>query len=211
MKKVRNIAVIVLSVICVGILVFLLWNLRSTEESAQEIIPEVQPEPMSEQSVSDSDVSGNSAENSADPTELPETEESEPVETEDPVEQRAEELLAGMTLEEKVGQMFIARCPETDAASKVTQYHLGGYILFARDFTGKTKEEAYAYYENMNQLVAYVYTFLPSDLGSGYIMESATDNCIYTQENASIYYMTTGCMESLKTGGRCLDLLDSYP
>ena len=59
MKKVRNIVVIVLSVICVGILVFLLWNLRSTEESAQEIIPEVQPEPMSEQSVSDSDVSGN--------------------------------------------------------------------------------------------------------------------------------------------------------
>jgi len=46
MKKVRNIAVIVLSVICVGILVYLLWNLRSTEESAQEIIPEVQPEPM---------------------------------------------------------------------------------------------------------------------------------------------------------------------
>lgn len=141
MKKVRNIAVIVLSVICVGILAFLLWDLRSTEESAQEIIPEVQPEPMSEQSVSDSDVSGNSAENSADPTELPETEESEPV---DLVEQRAEELLAGMTLEEKVGQMFIARCPETDAASKVTQYHLGGYILFARDFTGKTKEEVTA-------------------------------------------------------------------
>ena len=49
-----------------------------------------------------------------------------------------------MTLEEKVGQMFIARCPETDAASKVTQYHLGGYILFARDFTGKTKEEVTA-------------------------------------------------------------------
>ena len=144
MKKVRNIVVIVLSVICVGILVFLLWNLRSTEESAQEIIPEVQPEPMSEQSVSDSDVSGNSAENSGDPTELPETEESEPVEPVDLVKQKAEELLAGMTLEEKVGQMFIARCPETDAASKVTQYHLGGYILFARDFTGKTKEEVTA-------------------------------------------------------------------
>ena len=144
MKKVRTIAVIVLSVICVGILVFILWDLRSTEESAQEIIPEVQPEPMSEQSVSDSDVSGNSAENSGDPTELPETEESEPAEPVDLVEQKAEELLAGMTLEEKVGQMFIARCPETDAASKVTQYHLGGYILFARDFTGQTKEEVTA-------------------------------------------------------------------
>lgn len=120
MKRVQNIVVIVLSVICVGILVFLLWNLRSTEESAQEIIPEFQPEPMSEQSVSDSDVSGNSAENSGDPTELRETEESEPAEVVDLVAQKAEELLEGMTLEEKVGQMFIARCPETDAASKVT-------------------------------------------------------------------------------------------
>ena len=90
------------------------------------------------------DASGNNAENSSDPTELPETEESEPAEPVDLVEQKAEELLAGMTLEEKVGQMFIARCPETDAASKVTQYHLGGYILFARDFTGKTKEEVTA-------------------------------------------------------------------
>lgn len=64
--------------------------------------------------------------------------------------------------------------------------------------SGKTKEEAYAYYDNMNQLVTYVYTFLPSDLGGGYIMESATDNCIYTQENAAINYMTTGVWSPLK-------------
>lgn len=57
---------------------------------------------------------------------------------------RAETLLTGMTLEEKVGQMFIARCPETDAAGKAADYHLGGYILFARDFAGKTKEQAAA-------------------------------------------------------------------
>ena len=142
MKKMRNIAVIILSVICcVGLLIFLLWKSGNTEEAIQETVPEIAAEPIIEQSVSDSDVSGNSAENSADSTEPSETEESEPVEAADPVEQKAEELLAGMTLEEKVGQMFIARCPETKAASKVTQYHLGGYILFARDFTGKTKEE----------------------------------------------------------------------
>lgn len=64
--------------------------------------------------------------------------------------------------------------------------------------SGKTKEEAYAYYDNMNQLVAYVYTFLPSDLGSGYMMEAATDNCIYTQENAAVNYMTTGVWSPLK-------------
>ena len=91
MKKVRNIAVIVLSVICWNS-GFFVMEFKKYRGVCTEIIPEVQPEPMSEQSVSDSDVSGNSAENSADLTELPEKEESEPVETEDPVEQRAEEL-----------------------------------------------------------------------------------------------------------------------
>lgn len=57
------------------------------------------------------------------------------------VHQKAVEMLNEMSLEEKVGQMFIARCPETDAAKKAAEYHLGGYILFGRDFSEKTKAE----------------------------------------------------------------------
>lgn len=49
------------------------------------------------------------------------------------------ELLEGMTLEEKVGQMFLVRCPE-DALKVISRYHVGGYVLFARDFEGETKE-----------------------------------------------------------------------
>lgn len=52
-----------------------------------------------------------------------------------------EKQIADMTIEEKVGQMFIARCPKENAAALVSQYHLGGYILFSRDFENKTKEE----------------------------------------------------------------------
>ncbi|MCD8026071.1 MAG: beta-hexosaminidase [Clostridiales bacterium] len=37
--------------------------------------------------------------------------------------------------------MFYVRCPETDAAETVSKYHLGGYILFSRDFDGKTSDE----------------------------------------------------------------------
>lgn len=59
-------------------------------------------------------------------------------------EKRAEEILSGMTLEEKVGQMFIARCPEEGGAEKAAQYHPGGYILFARDFADRTPAEASA-------------------------------------------------------------------
>lgn len=57
------------------------------------------------------------------------------------VTQKAQEILSKMTLDEKVGQMFIARCPKTDGARKAEKYHLGGYILFGRDFSNKTKDE----------------------------------------------------------------------
>lgn len=39
-----------------------------------------------------------------------------------------------MTLSEKVGQMFIARCPSVDAPIYAQKYNLGGYILFGQDF-----------------------------------------------------------------------------
>ncbi len=56
-------------------------------------------------------------------------------------EERAEAETSQMTLEEKVGQLFFARVPETDAAADVSAYHLGGYILFGRDTNGKTANE----------------------------------------------------------------------
>ena len=57
---------------------------------------------------------------------------------------QANALLATMSLEEKVGQMFIARCPEADGASQAAAYHLGGYVLFGRDFENKTQEQVIA-------------------------------------------------------------------
>lgn len=53
-------------------------------------------------------------------------------------------LLKSMTLEEKVGQMFLARCPDVNATKKVMQYHLGGYILFGRDFKDRSKDHIVA-------------------------------------------------------------------
>ena len=55
--------------------------------------------------------------------------------------QRAFDLLAGMSLEEKVGQLFMVRFPKEHAAQTAASYHLGGYILFARDFENKSKEQ----------------------------------------------------------------------
>ncbi len=64
--------------------------------------------------------------------------------TTEPLKKKAEKLLDGMTLEEKVGQLFFARCPDVNAVDSVSRYHLGGYILFGQDFFNKTKEDVVA-------------------------------------------------------------------
>ena len=87
-------------------------------------------------------ISENSVRQTAAVVKAQENEENAGVGTEiDAVSARAQDILNGMTLEEKVGQMFIAHCPKEGAAQKAAEYHLGGYILFKRDFTGRTKEE----------------------------------------------------------------------
>lgn len=48
--------------------------------------------------------------------------------------QEIEDLLASLTTEEKVGQLFFVRCPAESAAEDVATYHLGGYLLFGRDY-----------------------------------------------------------------------------
>jgi len=51
-----------------------------------------------------------------------------------------EALIASMSLEERVGQLFLARCDASTAAEDVQKYHLGGYVLFAVDFESETPE-----------------------------------------------------------------------
>lgn len=56
-------------------------------------------------------------------------------------EEKAQEILSDMTLEEKVGQMFFVRCIKEQALEDIETYHLGGYILFGDDFKEKTKND----------------------------------------------------------------------
>lgn len=91
------------------------------------------------------DVVSSSSSSSSIPESSEESESSEPVSKPESVAESSEssepepdsylqQLTDSMSLEEKVGQMFIARCPAENAAEYAAEYHLGGYILFARDF-----------------------------------------------------------------------------
>ena len=52
-----------------------------------------------------------------------------------------EDRLVTMTLEEKVGQLFWARVPSNHQIEDLQSYHLSGYILFGRDFEGRSIED----------------------------------------------------------------------
>lgn len=51
-----------------------------------------------------------------------------------------EALLESMTIEERVGQLFLARCEDSTAVEDIVNYHLGGFVLFGGDFNGQTPE-----------------------------------------------------------------------
>ena len=50
------------------------------------------------------------------------------------------ETVEAMTIEEKVGQLFLARYNEANAPAHTEAYHLGGWILFSPDFEGETPD-----------------------------------------------------------------------
>ncbi len=47
-------------------------------------------------------------------------------------------MLNDMSLEERVGQLFLARCDEENALAHIEEYHLGGFVLFQQDFRNET-------------------------------------------------------------------------
>jgi len=59
-----------------------------------------------------------------------------PTEAPDPIG----EIISRMSLEERVGQLFLARCDNEVALNDIEAYHLGGFVLFAQDFEAETPD-----------------------------------------------------------------------
>jgi len=124
----------------------------------EEVIPVVQPEPV--------------------PETPPEPPEPTPEEL---AAQRIDALLASLTLEEKVGQLFFVRCPADMAAEDVSTYHLGGYILFGRDFKDSsdnwlTKEQvvqAISSYQSAAQTATGIPLLIGSDEEGGSVTRAS--------------------------------------
>lgn len=72
-------------------------------------------------------------------TSVPTTVSTEPPETE-PVKDVIDQTIDTMSLEQRVGQLFLARCSKDTVIADLSQYHLGGLVLFGEDFENQTPE-----------------------------------------------------------------------
>ncbi|MEI5988919.1 hypothetical protein A5881_000406 [Enterococcus termitis] len=74
-------------------------------------------------------------------------------------EKTIKDLIASMSLEEKVGQLFLARVPIDGQQASIQNNHLGGYLLFGRDIEGETPtslKEKIASYQSVSKLPLFI-------------------------------------------------------
>lgn len=129
--------------------------------------------------------------------------EAKPIEKKKLTEKTKEEkILEKMSLDEKIGQIFIARCPDKDAAALAKKYNLGGYILFGRDFKGKTKD---AVVKNIQecQNASKIAMFIAVDEEGGTVNRVSTNKNFRKYPFASPQYLYKhGGMERIKSDAK---------
>ena len=93
------------------------------------------------------------------------------------------ELMLTLTLEEKVGQLFLAAYPDVNQESYINDYKLGGFIMFGREFKNNTPEGVRTTIENLQKQARIPLLFAVDEEGGSVCRVSA-----YTQYREKRFY-----------------------
>ena len=125
-------------------------------------------------------------------------------------EEIAAALAADMTTEEKVGQLFFVRCPETGAAEDVAAYHLGGVLLFGRDFEGKTYGQVRAETDGL-QAAADIPLLIGVDEEGGTVVRASSNKHLRAQKFPSPQALyRAGGMEAVAADAALSHFMQAY-
>lgn len=92
------------------------------------------------------------------------------IESKDPLEK----LFDGMSVEEKVGQLFLVAAPTYDIEGEMDAYHFGGLVLFSQNVDGHSRESFTKSIENM-QRVSEVPLLIAVDEEGGTVCRISSD------------------------------------
>ena len=112
--------------------------------------------------------------------------------------QEASEVMEKMTLEEKVGQLFLVRYDVWSAKEQIKNYYPGGYVLFAKDFEDHTKATIKNELDNNQKLSKIPLTFAVDEEG-GYVTRVSRFSQFRSEKFlSSQHYYSVGGYEKLK-------------
>ena len=112
--------------------------------------------------------------------------------------QESSEVMEKMTLEEKVGQLFLVRYDVWSAKDQIKNYYPGGYVLFAKDFEDHTKTSIKNELDSNQKLSKIPLTFAVDEEG-GYVTRVSRFSQFRSEKfQSNQYYYNLGGYEKLK-------------
>ena len=112
--------------------------------------------------------------------------------------QEASEVMEKMSLEEKVGQLFLVRYDAWSCKDQIKNYYPGGYVLFAKDFEDHTKATIKNELDN-NQKLSKIPMIFSVDEEGGYVTRVSRFSQFRSEKFlSSQHYYNVGGYEKLK-------------
>ena len=112
--------------------------------------------------------------------------------------QEASAIMEKMSLEEKVGQLFLVRYEYWNVKDQIKNYYPGGYVLFAKDFQDHTKTTIKSELDAFQKLSKIPLTFAVDEEG-GYVTRVSRFSEFRSEKfQYSQYYYNLGGYDKLK-------------
>ena len=112
--------------------------------------------------------------------------------------QEASEVMEKMSLEEKVGQLFLVRYDAWSCKDQIKNYYPGGYVLFAKDFEEHTKATIKNELDS-NQKLSKIPMIFSVDEEGGYVTRVSRFSQFRSEKFlSSQHYYSVGGYEKLK-------------
>ena len=105
-------------------------------------------------------------------------------------EARLRGIVEGMTLEEKVGQLFFVRCLFTGMEEQIARYHLGGVLLFTQDYKDSadnwlSRDDFIAKLEGYQAAAGDIPLFIGSDEEGGTVTRASRNPNLFPSKSRS--------------------------
>lgn len=110
----------------------------------------------------------------------------------------AKRKLEELTLDEKIGQLILARYPDNNVLNDLNKYKLGGYVFYEKDFKNKTKSEVIDMINTVQKNSKIPMLIAVDEEGGKIVRVSSNPNLAPERFKSSKELYSSGGMEKIK-------------